>query len=84
MSAVKILDVEKILLPLNGLIAANRIYLKFYNPQLNLACSNNHYPLSQIRLKYCWSAPRVRMRSFGRYNDKFQQQLKKLTIRRMF
>ena len=84
MSAVKIFDVEEIPPSLNGFIVLNRIYLNFYNPQLNLTCSNNNCHLSQTRLKYFWSAPRVRMRSFGRYNDKFQQQLKKLTMRRMF
>ena len=32
----------------------------------------NKISLDQARLEYFWSVPRVRIQSFGRYNDKFQ------------
>ena len=45
--------------------------------------SINKISLDQARLKYFWSVPRVRIQSFDRHNDKFQQELKKLAMRRM-
>ena len=57
---------------------------KIYNPLLNLESSKNKYPLSQVHLKYYLPAPQAHIRSFGRDNNKFQQEIKKLITRKMF